>query len=182
MSSINTNAAALTALTRYTVRAAAMYEKAPSGVLRVLNEALLRQRSDYRFTTLAICLLDLSGDRPSVRVACGGHPRPMLLRPDGTAQAVGAMGPLLGVVAEAKFENEHVELEQDDVIVLYTDGLTDALAPRQMLDEDDLLAALSDCRGKSAGEIAQCLEARALSADKTVVPRDDIALVVAKLG
>jgi PAS domain S-box-containing protein len=175
-------AAALTALTRYTVRAAAMYEKAPSGVLRVLNEALLRQRSDYRFTTLAICLLDLSGDQPSVRVACGGHPRPMLLRPDGAAQVVGAMGPLLGVVAEAKFEDEHVELEQDDVIVLYTDGLTDALAPRQMLDENDLLAALSDCRGKSAGEIAQCLEARALSADATVVPRDDIALVVAKLG
>jgi serine phosphatase RsbU (regulator of sigma subunit) len=92
------------------------------------------------------------------------------------------MGPLLGVVAEAKFEDEHVELERDDVLVLYTDGLTDALAPTQMLDENDLLAALSDCRGKSAGEIAQCLEARALSADAKVVPRDDIALVVAKLG
>src|SRR4051794_3386453 len=90
-------AAALTALTRYTVRAAAMYEQDGAGVLRVLNEALLRQRSDYRFTTLAICLLDLAGDRPSGRVACGGHPRPMLLRPDGTAQVVGAMGPLLGV-------------------------------------------------------------------------------------
>jgi serine phosphatase RsbU (regulator of sigma subunit)/PAS domain-containing protein len=175
-------AAALTALTRYTVRAAAMYEKAPSGVLRVLNEALLRQRSDYRFTTLAICFIDLSGDRPSVRVACGGHPRPMLLRPDGTAQVVGAMGPLLGVVAEATFEEEDVELEQDDVIVLYTDGVTDALAPTQMLDENDLLSALSECRGLSAGEVAQCLEARALDSGAAIVPRDDIALVVARLG
>ena len=175
-------AAALTALTRYTVRAAAMYEDHPSGVLQVLNQALLRQRSDYRFTTLAICFIDLSGERPSLRAACGGHPRPMLLRPDGTAQAVGAMGPLLGVVADATFSDEHVELEQGDLIVLYTDGLTDALAPEQMLDENDLLAVLADCRGLSASEVSQGLEARALASDPTGVPRDDIALVVAKLG
>jgi PAS domain S-box-containing protein len=175
-------AAALTALTRYTVRAAAMYEKDPSGVLRVLNEALLRQRGDYRFTTLAMCILDLSGDRPTLRAACGGHPRPLLLRPDGTAQVVGAMGPLLGVIPEAKFTDEHVELERDDLLVLYTDGLTDALAPQHMLDENDLLSVLTDCRGLSASEVSECLEARALASDPTGVPRDDIALVAAKLG
>jgi PAS domain S-box-containing protein len=176
------DAAALTALTRYTVRAAAMYEREPSGVLHVLNQALVRQRSDYRFTTLAICVIDLSGERPSLRAACGGHPRPLLLRPDGTAQLVGAMGPLLGVVAEAKFSDEQVDLEQDDVLVLYTDGLTDAFAPRQVLDENDLLSALTTCRGLGAGEVSQCLEAKALAAEPAGMPRDDIALVVAKLS
>src|SRR5204862_2886087 len=88
-------AAALTALTRYTIRAAAMYEKGPDGVLRVLNEALLRQRGDFRFTTLVYCVLDLAGDRPVLRVACGGHPRPLLVRSDGSGQAVGVIGPLL---------------------------------------------------------------------------------------
>jgi phosphoserine phosphatase RsbU/P len=147
-----------------------------------LNEALLRQRGDYRFTTLAMCILDLSGDRPTLRAACGGHPRPLLLRPDGTAQVVGAMGPLLGVIPEAKFTDEHVELERDDLLVLYTDGLTDALAPQHMLDENDLLSVLTDCRGLSASEVSECLEARALASDPTGVPRDDIALVAAKLG
>jgi serine phosphatase RsbU (regulator of sigma subunit) len=175
-------AAALTALTRYTVRAAAMYEEHPRGVLRVLNEALLRQRGDYRFTTLVFCVLDLSGARPAMRVACGGHPLPLLLRPDGSVQAVGAAGPLLGVVADADFHDERVELEQGDTVVLYTDGLTDALAPDHMLEEDDLLAALADCRDVSAGEISLRLEQTALAGDPTAVPRDDIALVVAKLG
>ena len=175
-------AAALTALTRYTVRAAAMYENEPSGVLRVLNEALLRQRGDYRFTTLALCVVDLAGERPSLHVACGGHPRPLLLRPDGTVQAVGATGPLLGVVPDAEFHVERVALEDDDALVLYTDGLTDALAPQRMLDEDGLLAALADCRGLSAGLIALRLEEAALAGDPGAVPRDDIALVVAKLG
>jgi PAS domain S-box-containing protein len=175
-------AAALTALTRYTVRAAAMYEEHPRGVLRVLNEALLRQRGDYRFTTLVFCVLDLSGARPALRIACGGHPRALLGRPDGSVQAVGAAGPLLGVVADADFHDERVELEEGDVLVLYTDGLTDALAPDRMLDEDDLLAALADCRDLSAGEISLHLEQTALAGDPTAVPRDDIALVVAKLG
>jgi serine phosphatase RsbU (regulator of sigma subunit) len=175
-------AAALTALTRYTVRAAAMYEKDPRGVLSVLNEALLRQRGDARFTTLVFCLLDLSGERPSMRVACGGHPRPLLLRPDGSTEAVGVIGPLLGVVADAEFRDVEVQLEDDDTLVLYTDGLSDALAPEQMLDEDDLLKALAECADQSAGEIAQRLEQVALGGEPTRVPRDDIALVVARLG
>jgi PAS domain S-box-containing protein len=175
-------AAALTALTRYTVRAAAMYEKDPRGVLSVLNQALLRQRGDYRFTTLVFGVLDLSGEQPRLRVACGGHPRPLLLRPDGTTEAVGAPGPLLGVISEAQFTDREVELEKDDALVLYTDGLTDALAPEQMLDEEALLEALAECSGLSAGEICGRLEHIALAGDPTRVPRDDIAVVVAKLG
>jgi PAS domain S-box-containing protein len=174
-------AAALTALTRYTARAAAMYEKEPSGVLSVLNQALLRQRGDYRFTTVVFCLLDLSGERPSLRVACGGHPQPLLLRPDGSTEIVGATGPLLGVMADAAFEDQQADLEPGDVLVLYTDGLTDALAPQQMLDEDALMKALAGCGGLNAGEVCQRLEEFALAGCVDRAPRDDVALVVAKL-
>jgi serine phosphatase RsbU (regulator of sigma subunit) len=65
--------------------------------------------------------------------------------------------------------------------VLYTDGVTDALAPEHMLDEHDLMAALADCGGLSAGEIAQRLEDVALGDDPTHPPRDDMAIVVVKL-
>lgn len=174
-------AAALTALTRYTVRAAAMYEETAGGVLRVLNEALLRQRGDYRFTTLAYCIFDLGGERPALRVSCAGHPQPLLLHATGGAEPVGAQGPLLGVLADAAFSEERVEVDHGDVLVLYTDGLTDALAPHRLLDEADLLAALTESDGGSAGEIAQRMEQTALGGDPTQTPRDDIALVVVRL-
>jgi PAS domain S-box-containing protein len=174
-------AASLTALTRYTVRTAAMYEQDTAGVLRVLNEALLRQRGDYRFTTLVFCVVDLSGERPLLRTACGGHPRPLCLRADGTVQALGATGPLLGVLPAATFTEEQVVLDRGDSLALYTDGLTDALAPQHILEEEDLLDVLGDCKGASAGEIARQLEAAALPGDASQVPRDDIALVVARL-
>ena len=51
------DAAAVTALARYTLRAAAMSEPAPSAGLRILNEALLRQRKDLRFATVAYASL-----------------------------------------------------------------------------------------------------------------------------
>ncbi|MFL5262567.1 MAG: SpoIIE family protein phosphatase, partial [Anaeromyxobacteraceae bacterium] len=174
-------AAALTALTRYTARAAATYEESAGGVLGVLNRALLHQRGDFRFTTLAFCALKM-GERPCrLRAASAGHPRPLLLRPDGSARPVGAAGPLLGVVPDAEFAEEEVGLEDGDVIVLYTDGLTDAYAPGRMVDEAELLRALQDCTGLSAGEIALHLEGVALG-DNDTEPRDDIAILVAKIG
>jgi PAS domain S-box-containing protein len=175
-------AAALTALTRYTVRAAAMYERGADGVLRVLNEALLRQRTDLRFTTLVYCVLALSEGRAALRVACGGHPRPLLLRADGTTGTVGANGPLLGVLADAHFHEHSAALDAGDALVFYTDGLTDALAPERILSEEDLLVTLAGCRGLSAGEIARRLEDVALGGESDRAPRDDIALVVAKLA
>jgi PAS domain S-box-containing protein len=175
-------AAAVTALTRYTVRTAAMYEADVCSVLRMLNQALLRQRADCRFTTLVFCVIDVEGERRSLRAACGGHPRPLLRRPNGSVQAFGAAGPLLGVFADAEFHEDEVDLEDDDVLVLYTDGLTDAFAPQQILGERALLDALADCGGMTAAEVASRMEDTALRGDRTRVPRDDIALVVAKLG
>jgi PAS domain S-box-containing protein len=174
-------AAALTALTRYTARAAAMYEESARGVLGVLNKALLHQRGDFRFTTLAYCVLDMAAAPPSLKTSSGGHPRPLLLHGDGTAGPVGAAGPLLGVVPDAGFEEEEVLLATGDAIVLYTDGLTDAHAPERMLDESDLLTELGRCAGLSADEIAVRMEQLALG-DSDQAPRDDIAILVVKLG
>ena len=174
-------AAALTALSRYTVRAAAMYEQTTGGVLAVLNNALLRQRADFRFTTLTYCLLDVGVTPCSLRVASGGHPRPLHLRPDGSAQVVGGAGPLLGVMPGARFPEEEILLEDGSVLVLYTDGLTDAHAPERQLDEAQLLETLQDCAGLGAGEIALRMEAAAVG-DSSEPPRDDIALLVLRLG
>jgi serine phosphatase RsbU (regulator of sigma subunit) len=104
-----------------------------------------------------------------------------VLHSDGSAEPVGAAGPLLGVVPDAVFEEDDVPLARGDAIVLYTDGLTDAHAPERMLDESDLLAELRDCAGLSPGEIALRMERLALG-DSQDAPRDDIAVVVVKLA
>jgi PAS domain S-box-containing protein len=171
-------AAALTALTRYTARAAAMYEPSAAGVLRVLNEALLRQHVDYRFTTLVYCVLDVGLQGARLSVAAGGHPPPLVLRAGGSAEVVRARGPLLGVFRTPRFDEVALPLGVGDSVVLYTDGLTDAAAPKRVVGEDELLAELERCRGLGATEITARLEELALG-DRE--PRDDVALLAVRL-
>ena len=64
-------AAALTALARYTLRAAAMRQDSPSDVLSTLNEALVRQRADAQFCTVAFARLQRDGAGTRITVASG---------------------------------------------------------------------------------------------------------------
>ena len=90
-------------------------------------------------------------------------------------------GSLVGVMADAEFEEIEVDLAPGDTIVLYTDGLTDARAPEHLLAVEDLLRELEACKGQSAASITARLDELAAGPRETP-PRDDIAIVVVKLS
>ena len=122
-------AAAVTAMARYTIRAAAVRRRSPAAILRLLSEAMLRQESPDlvgRFCTIACLHLDLSRTPARATVACGGHPLPALLRADGTVEELGTPGTLIGLVERPELHDRTGELHAGDTIVLYTDGLTEA--------------------------------------------------------
>ena len=67
--------------------------------LGLLNEALLRQRTDRRFCTVTYASLQVNGGGSAqVCLSSGGHPLPYVLRADGSVEAVGEPGTLLGVL------------------------------------------------------------------------------------
>ena len=175
-------AAAVTALARYTLRATAMTEHVPSRILATLNEAMLRQRSDRRFSTVLYACLDQRGGSRCLRFASGGHPLPLILRADGHAAEVGPPGTLLGIVPDPELTDEEVALRPGDAVVLYTDGVTDAAAPDLVREPEDLAAALGARPGESADAIAERLLRLAVTAgDGAAAPRDDIAILVIKV-
>ena len=122
-------AAAVTSQIRYTLRAAAVYDPDPATVLGTLNSALRRdyERNGGRFCTAAFGVLTPRADGFDLSLASGGHPAPLLLRADGTAdyQAV-AGGPFLGVIDDVAFTSTTIRLGAGDTFLLYTDGLTEA--------------------------------------------------------
>ena len=176
-------AAAVTALARYTLRATAMTEDVPSRILATLNEAMLRQRTDRRFSTVLYASLEPGADGagPCLRFASGGHPLPLLLRARGDASEVGTPGTLLGIVADPDLVDESVELRPGDAVVLYTDGVTDAAAPELVHEPHELAAVLEGSRAESAEAIAERLLALALGSGNGAGPRDDIAILVIKV-
>jgi serine phosphatase RsbU (regulator of sigma subunit) len=172
------DAAAVTALARYTLRAVAMRERLPSRSLAVLNEALLRQRDDRRFCTVAYAYLEKLDRGARAGISTGGHPLPILLRADGSVQPVGAPGTLLGVVPDPNLADEAVTLEPGDSLIFYTDGVIESrVTSNGVLDERRLAELVATCAGSGPDAIAARIEeAAVMSQDGR--PRDDIAVLV----
>ena len=169
-------AAAVTALARYTIRAAAVRRRSPAAILRWTSDAMLQQSdAGRRFCTIACAHLDLSRSELSVTVACGGHPLPVLVRADGSTEEVGAPGTLLGLVPEPHLEDRSTELGSGDTLLLYTDGLTEAGAPRHIWAPADMEAAAREAaRGTVQETVDQLVEA-AIGSLPAV--RDDVAVL-----
>jgi PAS domain S-box-containing protein len=169
-------AAAVTALARYTIRAGAVRHRSPAGVLRWLNDAMLRHRSGSdRFVTIACVRLDLDRDGILVTGASGGHPCPRVLRSTGLVEQVGEPGTLLGAVPEVRLTDGRTRLASGDALVLFTDGLTEVGEPRQPWTPAQLDSALAGARRRPAPEIVDHLAHAALDG---APQRDDVALVV----
>ncbi len=127
-------AATITSLIRYTLRTAAAYDADPAAVLSTLNRALHeRYLADNRcFCTAIFGLLtpDGAGEGCMLAIASGGHPSPLLLRADGTADYVTLPGgPLIGIWDDAEFATATIRLDPGDTMLLFTDGLTEARTP-----------------------------------------------------
>jgi phosphoserine phosphatase RsbU/P len=141
-------AAALTSLTRYTLRSAAAHDPDPRRVLATLNSVLVQEHepTNPKFCTVIAGLLTppgCAGDRATVALAAGGHPPPLVLRATGTADFVDLVGgQLVGAIDDPLFTAVDVELAPGDALLLYTDGLTEARVDgsRDRYDEDALLA------------------------------------------
>ncbi|MFJ1967720.1 PP2C family protein-serine/threonine phosphatase [Streptomyces sp. NPDC087903] len=148
-------AAAVTSLTRYTLRAAALHDPDPVAALSTLN-TVLRERytgSDPRYCTAIFGTLEPEPDsgRVTVRLASGGHPPALVLRADGGCDFLPTPGGLLvGVLPDAHFTPVTTTLSPGDSLLLYTDGLTEArTGPDRTALYGDL--ALRDFAARHAG-------------------------------
>jgi serine phosphatase RsbU (regulator of sigma subunit)/PAS domain-containing protein len=173
-------AAAVTALARYTLRAAVVQHRSPADMLRWLNDAMLRQRSAgaTRFATIACVRFDLDDHGTTATVACGGHPTPRVLRRSGAVEEVGRPGTLLGALPEVRLEDHTTRLSSGDALVLYTDGLTEAGAPRRVWTPEELDEAVAAAREGTAQEIVEQLAFAALGGEP---PHDDMALLAVRV-
>jgi len=121
------DAAAVTSMIRYTLRAAAVYDPDPATVLRTLNAALHEEyeRDLGRFCTAIFGLLSRDGEGFSLTLASGGHPAPLLIHAGSAGYHPAGGGPFIGVFDDAVFTATRIRLAPGDTLLLYTDGLTD---------------------------------------------------------
>jgi serine phosphatase RsbU (regulator of sigma subunit) len=174
-------AAAVTALARHTVRTAALQPATPTELLETLNAALLAQRAGTEFCTVCVARLAPRPEGGAVlTLALGGHPPALVLRADGHVQLHGEPGTLIGVFADPALREVKVELGPGDVLLLFTDGVTEAGQPDNEIGEEGLARLLAELAGRTPEEIVAAVEHAAVAAQEGH-PRDDIALVALRL-
>ncbi|MFI8306217.1 PP2C family protein-serine/threonine phosphatase [Streptomyces sp. NPDC085927] len=161
-------AAALTSLTRYTLRAAAIYDPDPCAALSNLDSVLKGeyQGSDPRYCTAVFGVLQPLADGSfTVTLAGGGHPSALAVRVGGRVEPIStAGGQLVGMLPHPQFVQTTTRLSPGESLLLYTDGLTEARTPDgTMLDEDGLtqhlLSTYAHAEDRSADGLLASVEA-----------------------
>jgi serine phosphatase RsbU (regulator of sigma subunit)/PAS domain-containing protein len=176
-------AAALTAMARYTLRASAESASGPAALLQHLNSEMLRHESEVpgdvgRFATVALAWIRaLPGGGHQARLAGAGHPDTLLICADGRTKRFASSGPPCGSFPEAAYTELEARLDPGEALVLYTDGVLDAGAPDRQLTVEELAEALARRAGAGADALADVVAA-AVEARGGGEPRDDHATLV----
>jgi sigma-B regulation protein RsbU (phosphoserine phosphatase) len=167
------DAAVITSLARHTLRALAARHDEPSAMLDGLNQELLHEQTD-RFCTISLLRLRRDTDGWSAVLTTGGHPLPLLVRPGAEPVTFGGEGPLVGVMEGPTFVERSVRLAPGDVLVLYTDGITEGRRDGEFYGEERLVAMLSEASDPAS--IVERLVSDVVDFQRGV-PRDDIAVL-----
>ncbi|MGH2919442.1 MAG: SpoIIE family protein phosphatase [Solirubrobacteraceae bacterium] len=125
--------------------------------------------------TVAAAQLARDDDGARAIIGLAGHPRPVLLR-DGEARYIEARGAMFGAFPDATWEVATLELEPGDVLIFYTDGVTDAASAEERFGSERLVDCIRAATPPTAGGIVGALE-RELHLFERGPQRDDIALL-----
>lgn len=143
-----------------------------------LNRIFHRDGPSNRFATL-VCLAGRRGD-PSVRLLNAGHPPPLLLR-QGDIVPLPPTGPALGIIGSARFTDTEVTLAPGDTLVVYSDGVTEAMnAEGDLFGEERLLSALRAASGARVEDLGPALQAAVRGFEGSAKPHDDLSLIVVR--
>jgi phosphoserine phosphatase RsbU/P len=124
-------AAIFMAVSHTLIRARGMDDSSPAACVSLVNNALCRDNDEAMFVSAFYGVLDSA----SGKLCCcnAGHNPPLLRKADGTVEWFAAKGgPALGVIEDAAYEEMEIDFAPGDTLLLYTDGVTEAI------DEDDV--------------------------------------------
>ena len=150
----------------------------PAEILRQVNATLSEDTESTMFVTLFVGILNLqTGD---LRFSNAGHNPPLILAADGECRFLALPdGLVLGVLAEAEYRDDTVRLEPGDMIVTYTDGVTEAMNPkRELYSEGRLQETLTGLRGRSVEDTVAAIFS-SVKAHAAGAPQSDDITVLA---
>ena len=170
-------AALLAAMVQGMIATDAPSGASPSTLLSGINRRLADRQLGSRYATIVYAILSADG---RLAYTNAGHNPPALLTADGVRR-LGAGGPMVGMFADAMFEEQTVQLRDGDTLVLFTDGVTEA---RNRADEEfgdqRLLQRLEAARAAAPDAVLRQLLAAVREFCDGAEPTDDVTVTVTR--
>jgi serine phosphatase RsbU (regulator of sigma subunit) len=147
-------------------------------MLEHVNRALCRLAPEGKFVTLFGCVLSPDGELAFVNA---GHPPPIALAGGGEVRRLATGGMALGIRDSNRYRESRIRLQAGDVVVLYTDGVTEAADRNgEFFDESRLEEVLRASSRLPTREIMQAILRKVDAFSGGAPPRDDITILVLK--
>jgi sigma-B regulation protein RsbU (phosphoserine phosphatase) len=168
-------AALLASLLQGIFTANAFRDGTPAGLLSQANEALVRRAIDARFATAVYAVLDRRG---RLTYCNAGHNPPFLVGKSGVRR-LECGGMVVGAFERAIFDEDTQQLEPGDVLVAYSDGLTEARdAGGDEFGEERLLSCVKANSDLSPTDLMECLLSTVHQFSAGTAQSDDLTMLV----
>lgn len=144
-----------------------------------LNRGMIRNMPGGRFITMVVSVLD--GATGALRYTNAGHNHPLLVRASGQIEPLDVGGLLLGILAQAEYAGADIVMEPGDVLVFFSDGVTEAAnAADEEFGEQRLAELVRTMRDQPAAEIGAAIREAVRRHLDGSPALDDVTVVVVK--
>ena len=145
-------AALFMAVTKTMLKSSTSMSGSTASIISKVNTEVSRENTESMFVTVFIGILDVrTGDFVYTNA---GHNPPFLKRRDGSIERIGQRhGPVIGAVEDLEYKEDRLTLEPDDLLLLYTDGVTEAMNDRSELFEESRLVEVLRSPGADTAEL-----------------------------
>lgn len=150
-------------------------DPAPADLVRDLNVTLAPKTAPAKFATLVAGVLDPASG--VVDFTNAGHVPPLVVTRSGVT-TLKSTDLVVGLFAQAKYRNQHVELAPGDSLVLFTDGVTEAENEKEeQLGLEDVASMLAPLHATPAADILDKIDQQVAAHIGTVAPGDDVTMM-----
>lgn len=175
-------AALIMASFRASLRAQVCSECSLSKTFYQMNE-LLRQ-NNFLDQYVTACYLDLDKTSYSFSYVNAGHNRPLILHKDGNYELLSEASLILGLLPGQQYQQYIYQIEPEDIILLYTDGITETNPPNSLEEEfgiERLALTANKYRNLPAKEMAEAIYKTVHDFAGNITPNDDCTILVIKI-
>lgn len=170
-------AALYMAVTKTLINSRGANDLSPASILTHVNDELCKRNGQSMFVTIFLAVLDTRTGE--FRYSNAGHNPPYLTRSDGSVFAISDRhGPAAGIIPGFAYRSDALHLHPGDTVVMFTDGVTEAMNPdRELFGEERLEELLISAGTAQASEVVDRIFAEVAAHSATADPSDDVTVL-----